>query len=279
MSIAVVVGVSTPVLASDAAYQKLLEADRAWSARAQGKSVIDGLSAMFDRQAVLITGGTADLVRGQVAIRAKLAERPGNDSAGVEWSPVGGGISADGSQGFTYGSVTVRPKESAAIPQKYLSYWIKRPEGWRVFAYKRVGRREAVPLSAAPPVIGRRSGRGDHAAATLQVAEKAFSDESQQIGLRAAFQKWGRPDSVNVGAAESIAVGAQAIGEGVAGLEPGSPVVWAADEVLVAPSGDMGLSYGLLHVKAPPPGQPATIPFFTIWARQKPGDPWRYVAE
>jgi hypothetical protein len=49
--------------------------------------------------------------------------------------------------------------------------------------------------------------------------------------------------------------------------------------VLVAPSGDMGLSYGLLHAKSPPAGRPATIPFLTVWARPKPGDPWRYVAE
>jgi hypothetical protein len=41
----------------------------------------------------------------------------------------------------------------------------------------------------------------------------------------------------------------------------------------------MGLTYGLLHVKNPPAGQPATIPFFTVWARPNPGDPWRYVAE
>lgn len=278
-SMAVIVAVPAPAFASEADYRNLLEADRAWSALAQGKSVVDGLSEMFDRQAVLVTGGTADLVRGPAAIRAKLAERPGNDSAGVEWSPVGGGISADGSQGFTYGALTVRPKDGAAIPQKYLSYWVKRPEGWRVFAYKRIGRRQAGPLTAAPPVLGRPGRRGDNAAATLKAAEKAFSDEAQRIGLRAAFQKWGRPDSVNIGAAETIAIGAQAIGEGVAGPEPGSPVSWAADEVLVAASGDMGLSYGVLHFKTPPPGQPSTIPFMTIWARPRAGDPWRYVAE
>jgi ketosteroid isomerase-like protein len=260
------------------AYHALIAADRAFSDAAKGKDAVTGLSAMFDGQAVLVSGGAAGLIRGPAAIRERLAARPENLTASVEWQPVGGGISADGTQGFTYGGLTLRPENGAPIAQKYLAYWIKRPEGWRVFAYKRAGRRETGPLAAAPPVIGT-GARSDDAKATLTAAEKTFSDEAQVIGLRAAFRKWGRPDSVNIGAADAIAVGADAIGLGVAGPEPGSPVTWAADEVLVAPSGDMGLSYGLLHAKSPPKGQPATIPFLTVWARPKPGDPWRYVAE
>ncbi len=226
----------------------------------------------------MVSGGMPDLVRGAEAIRARLAAKPENATSTAEWSPIGGGVSADGSHGYTYGGLTVRPREGAPIAQKYLAYWVKRPEGWRVFAYKRAGRRQAGALTAAPVIVG--SGeRTDDSLATLKASEKAFSDEAQAIGLRAAFQKWGRAESVNIGAAETIAIGAQAIGEGVAGPEPTSPVTWAADEALVAGSGDMGVTYGLLHAKQPPAGQPRTIPFFTIWARPKPGDPWRYVAE
>lgn len=267
-----------PALVAQSAYQDLLAADRAWSNAAQGRNLVDGISAMLDTDAVLVSGGSPTLIRGSKAIRERLATRPENLTAQAEWQPVGGGISADGTQGFTYGGLTLRPKDGAPVTQKYLAYWVKRPEGWRVFAYKRAGQREKVPLAAAPPVLGSGS-RADDAAATLSAAEKAFSDEAQTIGLRAAFQKWGRPDSVNIGGADAIAIGAEAIGIGVAGPEPGSPVTWAADEVLVAPSGDMGLSYGLLHAKSPPEGQPASIPFLTVWARPKPGDPWRYVAE
>jgi hypothetical protein len=50
--------------------------------------------------------------------------------------------------------------------------------------------------------------------------------------------------------------------------------------VLVAPSGDLGISFGMIRPnQAPPPGQPAATPFFTIWMRDGPGDPWLYVAE
>jgi ketosteroid isomerase-like protein len=270
---------AAPIAAAQAsAWTDLLAADRAYSQAAKGRDAVSGLSAMFDGEAVMVSGGAAGLIRGRAAIRERLAARPENLTAEVEWQPVGGGISADGTQGYTYGGLTLRPKEGAPVAQKYLAYWIRRPEGWRVFAYKRAGRRETTPLAAAAPVIGM-GARTDDAVATLTAAEKAFSDEAQTVGLRAAFRKWGRPDSVNIGAADAIAVGADAIGAGVAGPEPGSPVTWAADEVLVAPSGDMGLSYGLLHAKSPPKGQPATIPFLTVWARPKPGDPWRYVAE
>lgn len=192
---------------------------------------------------------------------------------------MGGGVSADGAQGFTYGAMIVHPKDGFAQPLKYLAYWVKRSEGWRVFGYKRVDAVKGVALTPSAPILGRGTSRGGDPGATLKAAEGAFSDEAQKIGLRAAFQKWGRPDSVNLGAGDGVTVGAQAIGEGVAGPEPTSPVTWTADHVMVAASGDMGLSYGLLHVNDPKPNSLGTIAFFTVWARPAPGDPWRYVAE
>lgn len=264
---------------AQAAYQDLLANDRHWSDRAQGTDLVSALTAMMDKDAVLISGGSADLIRGPEAIRARLAAKPENATSAVAWSPVGGGISADGAHGFTYGAMTVRPKEGAPQSLKYLAYWVKRPDGWRVFGYKRTGAKEGVSLTPGGPIIGWGPKRAGDAGATLKASEGAFSSEAQRIGLRAAFQKWGRPDSINLGAADTIAVGAQAIGEGIGPAEPVSSVTWAADQVMVAPSGDMGLSYGLLHLNQPKAGDPATIPFFTVWARPAPGDPWRYVAE
>lgn len=275
----VATAIAAPALASTtASYQQLLAADRAWSARASAANAVDGLTAMFDDKAIMVSGGMPDFVRGPAAIRARLAARPENATAKVAWSPVSGGISADGSHGYTYGALTIRPTEGAPIEQKYLAYWVKRADGWRVLAYKRAGRREAGPLNVAPPVIGQ-GRRSDDAGTTMAASEKAFSDEAQRIGLRAAFTKWGRAESVNIGAEDAVAVGAEAVGNGVAGPETTSPVAWAADEHVVAPSGDLGLTWGMLHVAKPTEGGPATIPFFTVWARPKPGDPWRYVAE
>lgn len=268
-----------PVASSQAAYQALLAADRGWSDKARDKDLVSAISAMMDSQAVMIAGGATELIRGPKAIRARLAVKPENLVSAVEWAPVGGGISADGSHGFTYGTMTIRPKDAAPQPLKYLAYWVKRPDGWRVAGYKRLGMREAVALMSAGPIVGRGGARRDDAGATLKASEGAFSDEAQKIGLRAAFQKWGRADSINLSSPDGVAVGARAIGELVGPPEPVSSVTWAADEVMVAPSGDMGLSYGLLHINQPKPGGPTVVPFFTIWGRPAPGDPWRYVAE
>jgi ketosteroid isomerase-like protein len=268
-----------PAATAQAAYQALLAADRGWSEKAAGKDLVSAIAAMMDQNAVMVSGGAAELIRGPDAIRARLAAKAENLTSAVEWAPVGGGISADGTHGFTYGAMTVRPKDGAPQSLKYLAYWVKRPGGWRVAGYKRLGMREAVALTPAGPVVGWGAKRGDDAGATLKASEGAFSDEAQKIGLRAAFQKWGRADSVNLSSPDGIAIGAQAIGELVGPPEPVSSVTWAADEVLVAPSGDMGLSYGLLHINQPKEGGPAVVPFFTVWARPAPGDPWRYVAE
>lgn len=39
-------------------------------------------------------------------------------------------------------------------------------------------------------------------AESLRLAEQAFSDEAQVIGLGPAFAKWGRPDAINLGGNE-----------------------------------------------------------------------------
>jgi hypothetical protein len=120
--------------------------------------------------------------------------------------------------------------------------------------------------------------------ASLVAAEQAFSDEAQRIGLGPAFARHGSADAVNMGGPQSagFVVGAEAIGSAVSGGETGpSSVSWSADEALVASSGDLGVTIGWIRINAPredgttaPP-----IPFFTVWRRATPADPWRYVAE
>ena len=114
-----------------------------------------------------------------------------------------------------------------------VAYWMKRPEGWRVAVYKRVradrapDAREmmspALPERIVPPAT-------DAAAiaryrASLEQAEKAFSDEAQTIGLGAAFAKHGTADAVNVGPPTSpnFIVGATEIGKNIGAGSEGKP--------------------------------------------------------
>jgi len=115
-------------------------------------------------------------------------------------------------------------------------------------------------------------------AESLAAREQEFSNTAQERGLGYAFARFGRHDAVNVGDSPSFVVGAPAI---AAAFPDGpSPFVWSADQgVIVASSGDLGVTWGFLQRTSQQPGRLAQIPFFTIWAREDPTSPWLYIAE
>ena len=50
--------------------------------------------------------------------------------------------------------------------------------------------------------------------------------------------------------------------------------------VIVASSGDLGVTIGTIVVnEADSTGARPSFPFFTVWRRSGPDQPWRYVAE
>jgi hypothetical protein len=61
----------------------------------------------------------------------------------------------------------------------------------------------------------------------------------------------------------------------------GSSVSWAPDhDVIVASSGDLGVTIGTIVTNEPDStGAKQSFPFFTVWRRAGPDQPWRYVAE
>jgi ketosteroid isomerase-like protein len=275
-----------------AAAEALLEADRRFSAAAAGTDAVTALTSMFV-PAVIMPGPPGRLHRGLEAVTESLRANPDNDGAHLEWTPIRVGLSADGQQGFTFGFMTLRRKDGTRLPLKYMSYWIKGDAGWRVIGYKRARRPEgdvaltpmAPLLPAALAVPARVPTTGDPMAKRLAEAERAFSNEAQQIGLGAAFTKWGSETAVNMGGPDSAGyvVGPAAIGRSVGASAPGttSPVEWSSDVTIVASSADLGISFGYIRPNAKPAdGKPVQgTPFFTIWHRPTPDAPWRYIAE
>lgn len=274
-----------------AAVDALLEADRAFSRASAATDLVSGLAAMFSAEVVMPTP-EGRFATGAAEAVAALRAGAGNAGARAEWTPVRGGVSADGEHGFTFGFLTVHRADGTRSPQKYMAYWVREPEGWRVAAYKRAARPEGeVSLALMPPALPARleAPTTDPAVleahrASLDRAEREFSREAQAIGLGPAFAKHGSEDAVNMGRGPGYTVGAASIGAGMtpAGEAPaGSPVWWAPDRVLVASSGDLGVTIGFIHPHAAPAEgpAPAAFPFFTVWRRAGPGAPWRYVAE
>ena len=266
-----------------AVVNELLAADLTFSVEAaKAADPVAGISAMLDKDVVMPSPKGHAI--GRDAVVALFRENPSYKEGIVSWSPVRGGISADGTQGFTYGFLTVSGGDPARRDRKYLSYWIKRPEGWRVVAYRQQVRQPgdvskdmiapSVPAAGVEPVA-------DHALiaanqASLAAAEKSFSDHAQKVGLRTAFHDFGREDAMNMYGGSGFAVGLDAV---VAGFKEEGPATihWGTERSFAASSGDLGVSIGT--IRSNDPAKNEAFPFFTVWRRDGPDKPWRYIAE
>lgn len=271
---------------------ELLAADRAASAASAKTTVIPGLTAMFAPD-VVMQAPVVGFARGVAAATESLRGNPDNPAGRIEWTPVRAGVSADGLHGFTFGFMTLHKADASTVPLKYLAYWVKRDGRWQVAAYKRRLRKAGAVSAAllAPALPARLLPPSTDPAAianhsrSLIAAEQAFSDEAQRIGLGAAFTRQGSADAMNMGGPDDagFVLGNEAIGRaiGAGGPTGSSPVSWSADSAIVASSGDLGVTIGYIRANAPAgagPPRPPT-PFFTIWRRDGPTAPWRYVAE
>ncbi len=141
--------------------EELLAADRAFSKASAQTDVVSGLSAMFAPDVMMPIPGN-QFARGAAAATAALKGNASNLTARAEWTPIRGGISADGQHGFTFGYMTTKQADGTVIPGKYLSYWVKQKDGWRVAGYKRsraAGRQKAITRhDASMPSCGSRGG-------------------------------------------------------------------------------------------------------------------------
>jgi len=277
----------TPQSAVDA----LLAADGAFASANARAAGVTGLLTMFAKDVTMPVPGK--FANGITEVSAALRANAELMQSKIAWQAVRGGISADGLHGFTLGYMTVWPPNGAAVGFKYLSYWVKQPLGWRVVAYKRRRRAEGpVSLTMMPPALPAQLTTMKPDAMTLaqyhetlDQTERAFSTEAQRIGIGPAFAKYGSADAVNMGGPNDamFVLGSEAIGRSVgAGAPPdSSPVSWGPDRVIVASSGDLGITFGMIRPNAPDDkGEtPPPVPFFTIWRRASVTDPWRYVAE
>lgn len=255
----------------------LLAADRRHAAAAQRAGRAEAIAGEFARDVILQAG--PGFVRGRDSVRAAMARGP----AGVPyWEPVRGGVSADGQHGYTLGYLSIAG--DTVVSMKYLAYWTRVDGEWRVRVYRRIraqsrpARIEMIPT--VMPVWGVTLPDAATAAQQVRDAESAFSARAGVVGLRQAFAEFGTADAINMGGSDrpGFVVGAVAIADLVsAGSPPGpSPLTWGSDEVIAAPSGDLGISIGHINIPGPPA---ARVPFFTIWRRDGVGRPWRYIAE
>jgi hypothetical protein len=274
---------STPRSIAD----ELLAADRAFAAAAKGKEIIPALTAMLAPDVIATIG--PGIVNGSANVAETLKTNPLNTAGRIEWTPARVGLSGDGTHGFTAGFMTVQRADGSTQPLKYLAYWAKQKDGWRVLVYKRGVAKQPAPemdvTYVLPKQLARASAAIERDRESLADAERSFSRDAQTMGLMAAFKKYGDPEAINLGGPDvaTFLVGNDAIGAGVGAGSPShsSPLHWGPDQTIIAPSGDFGVTIGYLVPNEPgPDGKPRPrIPFFTIWKRDSPTGKWLYIAE
>lgn len=262
----------------------LLAADRGFGA-ASDRPMLDQLGAAFTDRAMM-PDGPRGLAEGRSALIAALGRDTLAPRSRVRWAPVRGGVSGDGTHGFTMGFMAITRPDGSEIPQRYLAYWVREAAGWRMLMFRRAPRLEGdVETRVAASLNAPKADALD--AETLQArerelaaAEAAFSEASQRIGLGEAFAEYGHPQAwhLNGPPSQDFVRGRDAVVASVSGgVEPGtSPFVWAATVTVVAPSGDFGVNAGIIHLVTAQ-DQPG-FPFFTVWIRDADGE-WRYIAE
>jgi hypothetical protein len=278
---------ATPV----ATVADLLAADRAYAAAAANTDLVTALSNMFAADVVMPAPGER-LASGLGEAVEVLRSNPLNERSRMNWTPIRGGISADAQHGFTYGYLTTTRPDGSRVPGKYLAYWVRSGNGWQVSAYKRAQRAEgevsvaerapAVPARLVPPATDAERTRF---AEELAETERSFSRDAQAIGLGQAFVRYAAPDAMNMGGPTNAGFlfGPDEIGTGIGSNgAPGTTVVWAPSDVRVATSGDLGVTMGFITVTQAAVGGTPTmqrVPFFTVWRREDPTKPWKFVAE
>jgi len=279
---------STAAPTPDGVVSELLQADRGYASRAATSNVIDGIAELLAPDAWMPAGPT--LYNGRDAILEYLRSNPSNLSAHLEWSPVRGGVSADGTHGFTFGFMTLVRPDSPSVAMKYLAYWVKGTDGWKAVAFKRARRAEGdVPTTMMPPAlppgmvaVNENAADVDRLATELGDVERAFSVLAGEIGLGPAFRQNSAPDAMNMGGPNhaDFVYGPDSISAvASAGEEGPSKLTWGPDKVIVASSGDLGVSIGHIAVPGEPGAPVRQVPFFTVWRKAGPGEPWKFVAE
>ena len=117
------------------------------------------------------------------------------------------------------------PRRSAgAIPRrrerKYLAYWVQRPDGWRVVAYRQQVRARparcrrtmlapSLPAFTAEPNADAADHRQSNQEA-LPPPRRASPTVPRIVGLKAAFREYGRPDAMNMYGGAGFAFGLDA---------------------------------------------------------------------
>src|SRR5690242_17418322 len=106
-------GSEKPIPARSAARDSLLALDVARSDSARKLGAVNGVVALLDDDVAYLRAG-AGAVYGREYVRALLTATAAAAGTPIQWQPLGGGLSADGTFGYTYGIAEIEPAGGGA---------------------------------------------------------------------------------------------------------------------------------------------------------------------
>jgi hypothetical protein len=203
---------------------------------------------------------------------------------------IGGDVSRDGNDGFTYGYFDTFRASGDSVIGWYHAYWRREDGGdWKMLALVR-RRRPPGEMSSPRPLVAMMNTRcvePSRSADTvaffkeIMAADLAFSD-SAATSVAAAFGAFAADDAAKSGKESAYIYGKTAIAQ-LYDPPPPNGLKWAPEVGTASRSGDFGFTVGGAGPRvadpSAPPQNPATAGhYFTIWRRSVDGK-WRYVID
>jgi ketosteroid isomerase-like protein len=111
-----------------AALNELLEADRAFAAKAHADGVPAAFAAYADDGAIMLSSHA--ITQGHDAIVSRFANWPAGQQ--IEWAPEAGRVSERGDMGWTWGNATTIAADGTRTTGRYISIWTRDLDGnWK----------------------------------------------------------------------------------------------------------------------------------------------------
>lgn len=280
----------TPLSDAEEAHDGLLRADLARADSVAQLGFAAGLASNFGDDVVYLRGGLP-IVRGRAAATAIVAAESLGVGTAVRWQPVRAEVSADGGSGYSYGfTIFASPSAGAAVPalrvDRYISFWRRTPQGWRISAYAETY--GSPPPALALPATAERAVLGDApmprargALEQVRAADTAFSALAQRVGTGRAFGDFAAEDAQIFSTPGEFITGPRAISESFGPSDRSGALVWHPVVGDVSSSGDLGYTAGtaVYTGRREDGGQVVRYSkYLTVWKKQRDGG-WRYVVD
>jgi ketosteroid isomerase-like protein len=247
-------------------------------------NMLSALPALFARDGIYISAG-ALTYRGPEGAKAWLSRDTLNATSKVRMITVGGDVSANGEDGFTYGYLDGVRASGDLAPAFYHAYWRRDGDNWRIAALVRRRRPDgATTAPIAPRKIEKRActeaAKDTNATAKEAAdADRAFSDAGA-ASVADAFANFATADVSKTGKESGYIFGRDEVRK-LFDPPPPQGLVWQPEYWSAARSGDLAFTIGVAGPRNGTPlatGANAAGHYFTIWRKDADGK-WRYVID